>query len=142
MALAKDFRVCIKCHIKKLKTEFPLTFKDSPKCGRRWTCVECGGISINGFRVKTFTSSKEDRFKYVQESKNKPCTDCGGTFPLECMDFDHIPERGEKEFNICWSYARQDIENLKLEIDKCEVVCANCHRIRTKQRRKNKKNYE
>lgn len=62
--------------------------------------------------------------------KAVPCGDCKGTFPPECMDFDHV--RGEKLFgiavnmNISW-------ERLEAEIAKCEIVCANCHRIRTKK---------
>jgi len=39
------------------------------------------------------------------------------------------------KFNICWSAARETIDTLKEEIAKCEVVCSNCHRIRTKKRR-------
>jgi DNA-directed RNA polymerase subunit RPC12/RpoP len=90
MTLAKDLRTCIKCHKQKLKTEFPLSFADNPKSGRRWTCLECGGKSFEGKRTKIFTTTKSYRFNYVQQAKNKPCTDCGQKFPLECMDFDHF----------------------------------------------------
>lgn len=66
-------------------------------------------------------------------AKDKPCADCGGTFPPECMDFDHV--RGRKLLCIGQSW-NLSAERLEREIAKCEVVCANCHRIRTGKRRK------
>jgi hypothetical protein len=49
------------------------------------------------------------------------------------MDFDHV--RGDKAFKV--SEAVQlppgiGLENVRAEIAKCDVLCANCHRIRTK----------
>jgi hypothetical protein len=72
---------------------------------------------------------------WMIELKSKPCHDCGNSFPVCCMDFDH---RGDdpKEFNIgsmfAHHYGRSLIEQ---EIAKCDLVCANCHRIRTRNRR-------
>lgn len=63
----------------------------------------------------------------IREAKNRPCADCGGSFPPVCMDFDH---RGDKKFNL-GQYGKRSIETLMAEIAKCDVVCANCHRIRT-----------
>lgn len=57
--------------------------------------------------------------------------DCGNRFPPECMDFDHRP--GEiKLFGI--SASVQGWQKMLDEIVKCDLVCANCHRIRTKAR--------
>ncbi len=76
------------------------------------------------------------RRRHVDTLKNAPCMDCGGSFLPECMDFDHV--RGEKKFAIgSWGAGGVDCssnEDLNTEIAKCELVCANCHRIRTKQR--------
>jgi len=50
------------------------------------------------------------------------------------MDFDHrFPD--EKSFNIGRDAlaGRCSLEQLEREIAKCDVVCANCHRIRTHQ---------
>ena len=56
------------------------------------------------------------------------CCQCGYNEYACAMDFDHInPE--DKSFNI-GSYLQQyKWERLKEEIDKCRVMCANCHRI-------------
>lgn len=63
-----------------------------------------------------------------------PCIDCGGVFPWCVMDFDHRP--GEvKEFGIGrvghYRTTPTTIARLEKEIAKCDLVCANCHRIRT-----------
>jgi hypothetical protein len=71
---------------------------------------------------------------YVNEQKSKPCMDCGGLFPPECMDFDHRPEE-KKSFGISSFVARGgSLDLVALEIAKCDLVCANCHRVRTRRR--------
>jgi hypothetical protein len=70
---------------------------------------------------------------WLNALKDKPCWDCKHKFPPECMDWDHV--RGEKLF--CVGYADvQAISRVRVlaEIKKCELVCANCHRIRTTRR--------
>lgn len=77
---------------------------------------------------------KEERKSLSQEKRNKPCMDCGRSYPFYVMDFDHV--RGEKKFNISCASARMvTIENLLEEISKCDVVCSNCHRERTWKRK-------
>ena len=70
---------------------------------------------------------------FIRESKNKPCADCGISFPYYVMQFDHV--RGEKALNIGNVTSKGlSITKLKKEISKCDVVCANCHAIRTHER--------
>lgn len=61
------------------------------------------------------------------------CADCGFNAHPECLDFDHV--RGEKKFNLAQAQTR-NWADVEMEIAKCDVVCANCHRLRTYQRRK------
>jgi hypothetical protein len=66
----------------------------------------------------------------VEATKAQPCADCKKSYPTYVMDFDHV--RGVKRFNI--GHGRKlglNIERLRDEIAKCDVVCANCHRERT-----------
>jgi len=72
---------------------------------------------------------------WIDEYRKKPCMDCGGTFPVECMDFYHLPQF-KKSFGIMQQYANYRRQRILEEIDKCELVCANCHRIRTVARRR------
>jgi hypothetical protein len=71
----------------------------------------------------------------IYEYKEKtPCADCGNSFPHYVMDFDHV--RGEKLFNVSSAVSRRiNKTTLWEEIAKCEIVCANCHRIRTHKSR-------
>lgn len=64
-----------------------------------------------------------------------PCMDCGGVFPQECMDFDHRP--GETKVKAVGTMVAHghNKEKVYAEIAKCDLVCANCHRTRTKKRR-------
>lgn len=65
----------------------------------------------------------------IAESKKKPCADCNSVFPHYVMEFDHV--RGEKLFNIGGVGANSKTEDLVAEMAKCEVVCGNCHAVRT-----------
>jgi hypothetical protein len=56
-----------------------------------------------------------------------PCTDCGESDPL-VLEFDHL---GDKRFSISIGMRKKSWDAVLAEIEKCEVVCANCHRKRT-----------
>jgi len=71
---------------------------------------------------------------YVKDRKEgRSCQDCGRCFPPEAMDFDHRPGAGKKrDVSRCIS-----VSMAAEEIKKCDLVCANCHRKRTHDRRGN-----
>jgi uncharacterized protein YktB (UPF0637 family) len=75
----------------------------------------------------------KDRLKKIKEASG--CVDCGITNHI-MLDFDHLKD---KKYNISrmihdgFSWAA-----IKKEVAKCEVVCANCHRVRTYNRLTNK----
>lgn len=70
---------------------------------------------------------------FFREQKRWPCTDCGEKYPPCVMDFDHTGDdkvvSPGRMVTLGWGESKM----LK-ELDKCELVCANCHRIRTSQR--------
>lgn len=79
---------------------------------------------------------------WVNTLKDKPCMDCGGNFPPWCMDFDHRPGETKIIFGgVSVMYAQHNFGKAKIleEIAKCDLVCANCHRTRTHQRRLERK---
>jgi hypothetical protein len=59
--------------------------------------------------------------------RDRPCVDCGERDPL-VLEFDHLRD---KSFNIAHSLRNRSWQAVLAEIEKCEVVCANCHRRRT-----------
>ena len=91
-------------------------------------------------KVKVSAWLKKARLRKARETKIwidalkvNPCVDCDGHFPPECMDFDHV--RGHKEFNV-GNGKLMSQEKLQREIDKCDLVCSNCHRVRTRARKR------
>ena len=70
--------------------------------------------------------------RIIEAAKAGPCADCGIAYPPHVMDFDHV--RGVK-LRAVGLLRSGSVERLLAEIAKCEVVCSNCHRERTHQRR-------
>jgi hypothetical protein len=69
--------------------------------------------------------------EYLRDLRRRPCQDCGGTFPPWVMDFDHRDPR-EKKFSIAaGKVLLKPRATLLEEIAKCDIVCANCHALRT-----------
>jgi hypothetical protein len=73
----------------------------------------------------------KEKKAWLNQVKNVPCMDCGNCYPPECMDFDHRDPSG-KRFTIAQNLTRR-LSDVLEEIAKCDIVCANCHRIRTHQ---------
>ncbi len=80
---------------------------------------------------------QRERAQFLREVKDQPCADCGGRFHYCQMQFDHV--RGKKEINLAMgTYSNGmpgagsvSLKRLLAEIEKCDVVCANCHAYRT-----------
>ncbi len=76
--------------------------------------------------------------QYLRDLKTKtPCVDCGINYPYYVMDFDHV--RGVKQCNVMELVSTLSKKKIDEEIAKCEIVCSNCHRIRTHMRKMAKK---
>lgn len=81
---------------------------------------------------KRCRKAQYDRNKaIVIEAKKDGCIDCRVEFRHWVLQFDHV--RGRKLGNVC-DMLIQPEEQLRKEIAKCDVVCANCHADRTYQR--------
>lgn len=72
--------------------------------------------------------------QYIQDLKSStPCKDCEVQYPYYVMHFDHLPEF-EKKFDIGNSSKWTSMKKVLDEMEKCEIVCANCHAERTHRR--------
>lgn len=107
-----------------------MPYKDKADA-RAW--VDRNRTKVRATTNRIWRSKVQRNQAIMDEARNKPCMDCGGTFPLVAMDFDHV--RGPKVDNVS-RLARDGcgVDKLLREIAKCEVVCSNCHRVRTYQR--------
>ena len=133
---------CCKCGCSKKVSEFARS--KGRKRGYSYKCKTCQ----RRYAKKHYVEHKPD---YVSKSalrnrrnrdvlkavvlplKNKPCTDCGKTFPPCAMQFDHV--RGVKRCDVAHMMAvGYSVETVLKEIAKCDLVCACCHAIRTDKR--------
>lgn len=81
--------------------------------------------------IQRITETRKERKEWFKTLKDRPCFDCGKRFHWYVMDFDHRP--GEvKRLGLApmvnYGFSREEI--LK-EIARCDLVCSNCHRMRT-----------
>jgi hypothetical protein len=80
-------------------------------------------------------SLKEKGKGIIKIFKSRPCMDCKVAYPSYVMDLDHR-DKTKKEFTISmWTCGTLNLESLQTELNKCDVVCSNCHRERTNSRR-------
>lgn len=130
-------KVCSFCKISKMESEFHK--KTASSDGLRDKCKDCAKAYIRKhyrdnkqYYVDKATEGAKRSRNRISKIKDTPCMDCGLRFPPECMDFDHV--RGEKKFNVSQMARLNSEERTSKEIEKCDIVCANCHRIRTTKR--------
>lgn len=132
-----DMKSCSRCKVKKSLSEF--NKRQRAKDGLSHRCRLCQSVS----HKQSYERNKQHyidqtgrRRRKIREwiwnyKKQHSCIDCGEK-RTECLDFDHLQD---KRFSIA-SCTTISMEKLEREIKKCEVVCANCHRMRTASRKK------
>jgi protein-arginine kinase activator protein McsA len=135
-----EIKHCGTCSTDKATTEF--NKNKSKKDGLSSICRECSKarskryytenlehhkVEVRKRSKKTINENREKLFEYY---KNNPCIDCGNSNPI-VLELDHRDsvEKFDNVSNLVgggfsWSL-------IEREIEKCDVRCANCHRIRT-----------
>jgi hypothetical protein len=93
-------------------------------CTNETETVFCGIKCKNKFHTK-----KKRRNLKLQaiEYKGGKCEKCGYDKCVEALEFHHL-DPNEKEFGISKTGNTYSWEKIKNEIDKCSLLCANCHR--------------
>lgn len=82
-------------------------------------------LSINVSGLIKWVWKKTYIYNYLEKHS---CADCGNTNVME-LEFDHFRD---KSFNIGRAHIeRRTLVELKREIKKCVVRCANCHTAKT-----------
>lgn len=132
-------KICRKCLIEKEDVEFSWKIKDNL---RQTICKNCQKIyhktwyalEKNSTQVKNRSLINNKKYQYrnkyfiINLLKTSKCQDCGNN-DIRVLEFDHIKN---KKFSIArMANEAYSLKLLKAEIAKCEIVCANCHRIRT-----------
>ena len=115
-----------------------------PKCGKDRYCEEvnsnlvcrkCSDTSrtkhienkISGVYTKNYKKKRHNFKQLAFEYKGSKCARCNvGDLPLCCYHFHHLRD---KTIEIGHLIRKLDIDKLKKELDKCILLCANCHAI-------------
>jgi hypothetical protein len=88
-----------------------------------------------GTPARKWRGYQEARALVDQIKVERGCADCGYRTHPAALDFDHLPGT-EKHTTVANLIAFGQTAKIMAEIEKCEVVCANCHRIRTHERQR------
>lgn len=111
-----------------------LTCNDSFVAARAWQKYCCQRCQRNApsKALKTRQFQRERRTLINAIKVERGCAECGYNAHPAALDFNHV--RGEKLFNVSQD-PKVALHRLTAEIAKCDVLCANCHRIHTYERR-------
>jgi hypothetical protein len=104
-------KTCPRCTLTKARTEFYISTKSSSYCKQ---CI--------------LESNTERRIIVKQQCVDYLggcCTECGYNKSLAALDFHHL---NPLEKDMKYLNHRMSFEKLKVELDKCVLLCANCHR--------------
>ena len=132
-----DPKVCTICHETKPLVAF--TVRSKNKDGHTSRCRACVNAShkrryasrsehyrerLKEFNKKLKDDKAEKVFNYL---RRHPCVDCGESDPV-VLEFDHR-DRATKRLAIAQMIERRySWQTILVEIEKCDVRCANCHR--------------
>lgn len=132
-------KICSSC--KEPKPIDAFNFKIKAKNIRRGICKTCSRAygkkhyanNRKMYLKKAYLFTKQKRkdnidyiFAYLLEH---PCIDCGEADPRK-LEFDHIND--DKKYNISdMAGTGFSFKKIQEEINKCEIRCANCHRLKT-----------
>jgi hypothetical protein len=111
-------KLCTKCNINKELTEF------YPRPDRQEKvqsyCKDC----FNQYCTERWKQAKIESIEY----KGGKCIDCNGIFHYSIFEFHH---RDPEQKDLNWRKLRMTSKSKReAELDKCDLLCANCHRLR------------
>jgi hypothetical protein len=89
----------------------------------------------NPDKANEWPAKRELGLWHTKYKEDNPCGDCGNFFPACAMDFDHRPDE-TKTYDVGMMVAHgHNKDKVMEEIAKCDLVCACCHRVRTRDRK-------
>jgi hypothetical protein len=120
-----NIKTCNKCCVEKPTTEFHRASRN--RDGYYHTCKVCKKEIDKQYnpvrRVTTRARANQIREWLRSYKQERGCRVCGEREPV-ALDFHHQDE--QKEFNL--SDIGKGMKNVQREVEKCVVLCANCHR--------------
>jgi hypothetical protein len=128
------FRRCAKCGLWKSAREF-----HNSRTGQFSYCRECRRAYDRRYYQERGKAARRGRQRrrmlearawMAALKKGVPCADCGQIFPVWVMHWDHLPGY-HKVGSISEMVGSRSRTITIAELQKCELVCGNCHVLRT-----------
>lgn len=128
---------CAICHVLKPVSEF-----HNSRTGEYTYCRDCRNTYDRQYYAERGRAARLARQRGALDAAREwmnaikadvPCTDCGGLFPVFVMHWDHLPGF-QKVGEISTMLAHRSRATILEELQKCQLVCANCHVMRTVDR--------
>lgn len=130
---SRESKTCSRCN-----KEFPMEsflFKNKSTGLRISECPECNKKLKRECYHRHFEKNKtkinirnkefrEIRNEFLRQKKYTGCVICQEK-DIGCLDFHHL---GDKKYNISSIFTNLSIKEIEEEIQKCIILCANCHR--------------
>lgn len=139
--MSSELRVCGRCHVAKPIAEFPI--KNAARGTYRSYCRPCCreygkehyrknlAVYMSRARMRSTIDRKRNRDYVAEYLSTHPCLDCGERDPV-VLEFDHR-DPAQKRNEVGRLIHTSALSTLQAEIEKCDVRCGNCHRIRTSE---------
>lgn len=129
---------CARCRVDKAVEDFG--FRDKKRGKLRGTCKQCFARYHREHYIRHPEKQAARNIRHralmvewLNSHKTAPCLDCNRTCPTYVLDFDHR-DGTTKRFNISKGIYNFSKKVILEEIAKCDLICANCHRVRTHER--------
>jgi hypothetical protein len=113
-------KFCTKCLDDKPSDQF---YQRKSRDGYSHHCIECE-------RKRMGDKRERNKLRIYALKEASPCKDCGLKYPHYVMDFDHIGDDKKSGLSELVN-SRASWETILKEISKCDLICSNCHRVRT-----------
>lgn len=133
-------KTCSICKESKKDDCFHIRSVKHGKTLRNTYCIPCQKVyhrkhyiaNKDKYKKKAFLYKKETKRTISEFKEGKMCCDCLKIYPPWVMDYDHRED--EIKLNEVSRLAGVSISKAMKEIEKCDLVCSNCHRQRTHDR--------
>lgn len=83
-----------------------------------------------GYMGPNYKDPQRRKF-WLMRKRGFRCADCNRTGPMCIFDFDHRDAKTKGKYRVSTLLHSGTMKQVKDEADKCDLVCSNCHRIRT-----------
>lgn len=115
-------KICVVC-----KKEFETNIYAKDSCSKECRSVfKKNYLKNRGYMYKYIHDWRKNNKKRAIEYKGGKCIKCGYDKCYAAMDFHHI-NKNDKDFDISKN-CNLSFEKIKEELDKCVILCSNCHR--------------